>query len=80
MIINQNNEVVSYQTLEGYVYVISNSGIIADYFYNVSDWLGTNRAIMDAIGTVVNAHDHYPFGKRMPARIMVTDAEGNRYQ
>ncbi len=35
---------------------------------------------MDATGNVLNANDHYPFGKRMPTRYMVTDAEGNRYQ
>ncbi|NVK65629.1 MAG: hypothetical protein HWE22_13635 [Flavobacteriales bacterium] len=83
VVIDQNNEVISYQTPEGYVTVSSDVGtglLISDYFYNVSDWLGTNRAIMDANGNILNAHDHYPFGKRMPGRHMVTDAEGNRYQ
>lgn len=81
VIINQGNEVVSYQTPEGYV-AVSNNGamIITDYFYNITDWLGTNRAVMDATGSMVNANDHYPFGMRMPARQLVTDAEGNRYQ
>ena len=81
VIVDQNNEVVSYQTTEGYV-TTSNPGgtIIANYFYSIPDWLGTNRAIMDATGNVLNANDHYPFGKRMPTRYMVTDAEGNRYQ
>ncbi len=83
VVIDQNNEVISYQTPEGYVTVSSDVGtglLISDYFYNVTDWLGTNRAIMDANGNILNAHDHYPFGKRMPGRHMVTDAEGNRYQ
>ncbi|WP_420572072.1 RHS repeat domain-containing protein [Kordia sp.] len=81
VIINQNNEVVSYQTSEGYVAVSNNAGIvITDYFYNITDWLGTKRAVMDATGAEVNANDHYPFGMRMPARQIVTDAEGNRYQ
>ncbi|MCH2196603.1 RHS repeat-associated core domain-containing protein [Kordia sp.] len=81
VIINQSNEVVSYQTPEGYV-AVSNDGalILADYFYTITDWLGTNRAVMDATGSVVNATDHYPFGMRMPARQFVTDAEGKRYQ
>jgi len=47
---------------------------------NRNIWQGTNRSVIDATGTPVNAYDHYPYGLRMPGRHFVTDGEGNRYQ
>lgn len=78
VIVNQLGDVKSYQTAEGYAIPNNTGGI--QYFYNIKDWLGTNRAVIDDNGNVLNAADHYPFGLRMPSRWLVGDSEGNRYQ
>lgn len=81
VIIQLNGEVKSYQTKEGFV-AASNDGvnITTDYFYNLKDWLGTNRTVLDATGAIQNASDHYPFGLHMPGRHYVNESEGDRYQ
>jgi len=77
VVVDQTGAVKSYQTSEGYA---TPDGTTVDYFYYVKDWQGTNRSVIDATGTPVNAYDHYPYGLRMPNRHFVTDGEGNRYQ
>jgi len=77
VVVDQTGAVKSYQTSEGYA---TPDGTTVDYFYYVKDWQGTNRSVIDATGTPVNAYDHYPYGLRMPGRHFVTDGEGNRYQ
>jgi len=37
-------------------------------FYYLKDHLGSTRAVVNASGTVVEAHDYYPFGLLMPGR------------
>ncbi len=39
--------------------------------FNLKDHLGTVRAVVDAAGTLLEAHDYYPFGSRMPGRSFV---------
>lgn len=81
IIIEYTGEVKSYQTKEGFVTATNSAGsITVDYFYNLKDWLGTNRAVLDATGAIQNAADHYPYGLRMPGRHYVTENEGDRYQ
>jgi len=81
VVLNAAGEVKSYQTADGYAVPYDNSGVISiDYFYYLTDWLGTVRSVIDDAGDVANAADHYPFGLRMPSRAFVSDVEGNRYQ
>lgn len=77
VILDENNEVISYQVPGGYA-VPASAGVRC--YYIEKDWLGTNRAVIDEDGVLQNVADHYPFGLRMPGRVMVTDEEGNRYQ
>ncbi|RMG23209.1 MAG: hypothetical protein D6732_24955 [Methanobacteriota archaeon] len=37
-------------------------------FYYLKDHLGSTRAVINASGSVVEAHDYYPFGLLMPGR------------
>lgn len=46
-----------------------------DKFYYIKDHLGSTRAVIDNSGTVVEAHDYYPFGLRIPARSYTTGEE-----
>jgi RHS repeat-associated protein len=48
--------------------------------YNIEDWLGTVRFIIDEQGTAVSCRDHYAYGRKMPGRIYESDNEGKRYQ
>ena len=51
------------------------------WFYYLTDWLGTVRGVLDDNGATLNANDHYPFGLRLPGRAFVSSsAEGERYQ
>lgn len=77
VIVNQDGLVVSYQTSNGFA---EPSGNTVYHYYNLTDWLGTNRGVMDANGVVQNATDHYPFGKRMPGRNVYASNDGGRYQ
>ncbi|MDX2361572.1 MAG: RHS repeat-associated core domain-containing protein [Crocinitomicaceae bacterium] len=77
IVMDQNGVVKSYQTSEGFAAM---SGGNLNYYYNIKDWLGTNRGVMDANGDIENVTDHYPFGMRMPARWLVAEQEGRRYQ
>lgn len=77
VVLDQDGRVKSYQTQSGYAVP---SGNQVNHFYYVKDHLGTNRMVIQDNGTLVNAADHYPYGKRMPGRFYVSDNEGNRYQ
>ncbi|GEM_PF-6135542 len=78
VILDENGDVLSYATPEGYAIPVSSS---VRYFYYGKDWLGTNRAVYAASGLLKNVTDHYPFGERMPGRWYVsTNDEGKRYQ
>jgi RHS repeat-associated protein len=79
VILEQSGRVKSYQTNEGYAVPLP-TGTSVNYFYNIKDWLGTNRVVLDATGTRVNVTDHYAYGLKMPARNYSADVEGNRYQ
>jgi RHS repeat-associated protein len=79
VILEQSGRVKSYQTKEGYAVPLP-TGTSVNYFYNIKDWLGTNRVVLDATGTRVNVTDHYAYGLKMPARNYSADVEGNRYQ
>jgi RHS repeat-associated protein len=79
VILEQSGRVKSYQTNEGYAVPLP-TGTSVNYFYNLKDWLGTNRVVLDATGTRVNVTDHYAYGLKMPARNYSADVEGNRYQ
>jgi len=80
VILDENGDVLSYQTNEGYVRPSLQANTM-DIFYYQKDWIGTNRGVLDANGVIQNVSDHYPFGKKMPDRFYVsTDVEGNRYQ
>lgn len=78
VILDQDGRVKSYQTQSGYAVPISSTQI--NHFYYVKDHLGSNRVVLQGNGTVVNAADHYPYGKRMPGRFYVSDNEGDRRQ
>ncbi len=79
VILTQTGTVKSYQTQNGYAVPNTSNGV--DYFYYVKDWLGTPRAVVAANGTVVNALDVYPYGKKLPGRhIFTSNYEGYRYQ
>lgn len=81
VILEANGQVKSYQTVEGFATASENAGVVSvEYFYNIKDWLGTNRLVLDVAGTIVNASDHYPYGLSMPGRHFVTENEGDRYQ
>ena len=82
VVLNAAGEVKSYQTADGYAVPYDNSGVISiDYFYYLTDWLGTVRGVLDDNGATLNANDHYPFGLRLPGRAFVSSsAEGERYQ
>ena len=77
IVVDGNGDVVSYQTGDGYAHISAGSAV---YHYYVTDWLGTNRGVMDATGTIAFATDHYPFGKRMPGRVLISGSDGDRYQ
>ena len=80
MVIKQTGVVKSYQTANGYA-VPNSNGSSVDYFYNVKDWLGTNRAVISATGQMVNALDMDPYGKKLPGRqVFASNYEGYRYQ
>lgn len=79
VILTQTGTVKSYQTQNGYA--VPNMSNSVDYFYYVKDWLGTPRAVVAANGTVVNAEDVYPYGKKLPGRnVFTSNYEGYRYQ
>ncbi len=79
VVLTQAGVVKSYQTQNGYAVPTTNNGM--DYFYYVKDWLGMPRAVVAANGTVVNASDVYPYGKKLPGRnIFTSNYEGYRYQ
>ncbi len=80
IVLNQLGSVKSYQTANGYVTPNSTTNGV-DHFYNVKDWLGTNRAVLSSNGTVINASDTYPYGKKLPGRNEFNSSyEGYRYQ
>ncbi|MGV3632283.1 MAG: RHS repeat-associated core domain-containing protein [Bacteroidota bacterium] len=79
VVLDQTGNVKSYQTPEGYaVPIIANNTI--NYFYNIKDWQGTTRVVVNSSGTVLNSADHYTYGKRLPGRFQISDNEGDRYQ
>ena len=78
VILDQNGQVKSYQTQNGYAVPAGNN--LVKHFYNIKDHLGTNRIVLEENGILANAADHYPYGKRMPNRFYVSDNEGNRRQ
>jgi RHS repeat-associated protein len=80
VIVASSGEVKSYQTNEGFAVPASAGGNTIEYFYNLKDWLGTNRIVLDATGAIQNASDHYPYGLSMPGRHMTSETEGDRYQ
>ncbi len=83
VILNAQGNVKSYQTADGYATPFYNDGltIVVEHFYNIKDWLGTNRGVIDQTGAVLNANDNYPFGLRLPGRAFTSsNAEGERYQ
>lgn len=77
LVVDENNNIISYQVPGGYGQPASND--VRFYYYEL-DWKGTNRAVLSQDGVLQNVADHYPFGKRMPGRVMITDNEGNRRQ
>lgn len=79
VILATNGMVKSYQTKEGYAVPLP-TGTSVNYFYNIKDWLGTNRVVLNASGVRVNVTDHYAYGLKMPLRNYNGDVEGNRYQ
>ncbi|RMF54607.1 MAG: hypothetical protein D6748_16235 [Calditrichaeota bacterium] len=44
-------------------------------FYYLKDHLGSTRAVVNASGTVVEAHDYFPFGLLMPRRTYQSGSE-----
>lgn len=81
IILDLNGSVKSYQTKEGFVVpTVSLGSVNVEYYYNLKDWLGTNRAVLDDVGVILNASDHYPYGLSMPGRHYVSENEGDRYQ
>lgn len=83
VILDALGNVKSYQTADGYATPFYNDGltIVVEHFYNIKDWLGTNRGVIDQTGAVLNANDNYPFGLRLPGRAFTSsNAEGERYQ
>lgn len=78
-IILDNTENVSMYKIDvGYVTTVGDGNL--EFYYTITDWLGTTRVAFDETGTLTSARDHYPFGKRMPERILESDIEGERYQ
>jgi RHS repeat-associated protein len=81
VILDADGKVKSYQTSEGYAVPYEDNGTTTvSYYYNVTDWLGTTRGVLDENGNTLNAADHYPYGLRMSGRAFISDVEGNRYQ
>jgi RHS repeat-associated protein len=81
LILDADGKVKSYQTSEGYAVPYEDNGTTTvSYYYNVTDWLGTTRGVLDENGNTLNAADHYPYGLRMSGRAFISDVEGNRYQ
>ncbi len=83
VILGAQGNVKSYQTADGYARPFYNDGltIVVEHFFNIKDWLGTNRGVIDQTGAVLNANDNYPFGLRLPGRAFTSsNAEGERYQ
>lgn len=79
IVLDQDAHVKSYQTENGYATPTTTG--TADYFYYVKDWLGTNRAVINSSGVILNASDNYPYGKKLPARnYFSTSHEGYRFQ
>jgi len=48
--------------------VVGRRDAAGNKFYYLKDHLGSTRAVVNASGTVVEAHDYYPFGLLMPGR------------
>ena len=80
IVLNYDGKVKSYQTSDGYAEPNVNGSSVA-YYYNVKDWMGTTRVVIDALGNTYNSVDYYPYGKKLPGRsVFVTGQEGYRYQ
>lgn len=77
IVLDQTGSVKSYQTASGYAVIVGNK---MQYHHQVKDWQGSTRLTLDNGGTIENATDYYPYGKKMPARIYYsTNMEGYRY-
>ncbi len=48
--------------------VVGRRAASGEKFYYLKDHLGSTRAVVNSSGTVVEAHDYYPFGLLMPGR------------
>lgn len=80
VIINQNEEVKSYQTMAGHA--VPNTGDnTVDNFYIIKDWLGTVRQVVGETAIITSARDHFPYGKLMDGRNILSGShEDSRYQ
>jgi RHS repeat-associated protein len=78
LVLANDESVKSYQTATGYATPLVDGSL--SFHHNISDWLGTNRMVVNELGGVSSSRDHYPYGKQMPGRGFETDVEGKRFQ
>jgi hypothetical protein len=74
VILNENAQAIRYSINSGFV---NTNG---QRFYELKDWLGTSRMLIDDAGEISSARDDYPFVKLMPGRVYESENEAKRYQ
>ena len=78
IIVDQNDKPKQYGIADGFAILDAVNGLQKNY--NITDWLGNVRLVMDATGNIQNARDHFPYGKLMDGRVFSGNTEGARYQ
>lgn len=79
IIVDQNDKPKQYSITEGFATLDAGNNLQKSY--NITDWLGNVRLVMDETGNIENVRDHFPYGKLMDGRNYSSgNSEGARYQ
>jgi len=78
IVVDQNDKPKQYSITEGFATLDVTNALHKNY--NITDWLGNVRLVMDATGNIENVRDHFPYGKLMDGRSFSSNTEGARYQ
>jgi RHS repeat-associated protein len=78
IVIDQNDKPENYSITEGFATLDGSNNLQKNY--NITDWLGNIRLVMDATGNIQNVRDHFPYGLLMDGRTFTGNTEGARYQ
>ena len=78
IVVDQNDKPKQYSITEGFATLdVSN---VSQKNYNITDWLGNVRLVINASGNIENVRDHFPYSKLMDGRVYQNNTEGARYQ